>query len=76
MISGKKISVGVSVRTQGKIMCAKDIYIWIPATCSCKNGKFVGSIIYDSVITCDENVEKTKIQQKLFQQQSFKQKLF
>ena len=29
-------------------------YIWNPATCSCKNGKYLKSIIVDSVITCDE----------------------
>ena len=25
-----------------------------PATCSCENGKYLASIIYDLVITCDE----------------------
>ena len=35
-------------------------YIWNPATCSCENGKYVGSIIDDTVITCDEIIEKTK----------------
>ena len=32
---------------------AKD-YIWNPAICSCENGEYLGSIINDSVITCDE----------------------
>ena len=32
--------------------CEKD-YIWNPATCSCKNGKYLASVS-DSVITCDE----------------------
>ena len=40
-------------------MCEKD-YIWNPATCSCKNGKYLASIIDDSVITCDEIIEETK----------------
>ena len=41
-------------------MCEKD-YIWNPATCSCKNGKYLESIIIDdSVITCDEIIEETK----------------
>ena len=29
-------------------------YIWNSATCSCENGKYLASIIDDSVITCDE----------------------
>ena len=27
---------------------------WNPATCICKNGKYLASIIDDLVITCDE----------------------
>ena len=34
--------------------------VWNPATRSCKNGKYVGSIIDDSVIKCDEIIEETK----------------
>ena len=33
--------------------CEKDC-IWISATCSCESGRSVGSIIADSVITCDD----------------------
>ena len=33
--------------------CEK-IYICNPATCSCKNGKYLASIIDNSVITCDK----------------------
>ena len=41
-------------------ICEKD-YIWNPATRSCKNGKYLASIIDDdSVITCDEIIEQTK----------------
>ena len=29
-------------------------YIWNPATCSCKVGKYLPNIMDDSVITCDE----------------------
>ena len=38
-------------------------YIWNPATCSCscENGKYVGSIIDDSVITSDKIIDMTKI---------------
>ena len=34
--------------------------IWNPATCSCENGKYLASIIDDSVIACDEIVEERK----------------
>ena len=42
-------------------ICEKD-YIWNPARCSCKNGKYLGSIIDNSVIRCDEilDAEQTK----------------
>ena len=40
----------------------KEDYIWNPATCSCENGKYLVSITDDdSVITCDEIIEETKI---------------
>ena len=35
---------------------AKD-YIWNPATCCCKNVKYLAGIIDGSVITCDEIIE-------------------
>ena len=35
-------------------------FIWNPAACSCKNGKYLASITEDSVITCDEMIEETK----------------
>ena len=41
-------------------MCKK-IYIWNPATCSCKNGKYVRSVIKNLVITYDEIIDSTKI---------------
>ena len=34
-------------------ICEKD-YIWNTATCSWENGKYLASIIGDSVVTCDE----------------------
>ena len=40
-------------------MCKKD-YTGNPATCSCKNGKYLGSIIDNSLTTCDEIIEETK----------------
>ena len=43
-------------------MCSKKIgiNIWNPATCSCENIKYVGSIIGNSLITCDEVIEMRK----------------
>ena len=35
-------------------VCEKD-YIWNPATCSWKNGNYVGSIIDYSMIMCDKS---------------------
>ena len=37
-------------------VCKKD-YIWNPATCSCQKGKYLASIMDDSVIICDEIIE-------------------
>ena len=39
-------------------ICEKD-YIWNPTACICENGKHLASIMDDSVIMCDEGVEKT-----------------
>ena len=54
------VSVGVSVKIQKNIVCVKKDYIWNPATSSCENGKYVRSIIDDSVITGDEIIKETK----------------
>ena len=35
-------------------------YMWNPATCSCGNGQYLASISDNSVITCDEIIEKTE----------------
>ena len=32
-------------------------YVWNPATCSCENGKYLASIMDNSVITCDGILE-------------------
>ena len=40
--------------------CCEKGYICNPATCSCKNGKYWVSIIDDSVITCNEIIDKAK----------------
>ena len=42
-------------------VCDKD-YIWNPLTCSCENGKYLPSVIDDSVITYDEIINaETKL---------------
>ena len=33
---------------------------WNPTACTCENGKYLGSTIGDSVITCDEIIEAAK----------------
>ena len=44
-------------------VCKKG-FIWDPATCSCEIGKYLASINEDSMIMCDEIIEK---KQELFQ---------
>ena len=47
-------------------ICEQD-YTWYPAACSCKNIKYLESIIDNSVIMCGEIiVEETKINPKRF----------
>ena len=48
------IMINVDTGTQYIIYVKK---IWIPSTCSCKNGKYLASIIDISVITCDEIID-------------------
>ena len=55
--SGITINVGVSVKVH--CVCEKD-YILSPATCSCENGKYLASVIDNSMVTCDEVLEETK----------------
>ena len=51
------INAGASAKTQGNIMCAKNIYIRNPRTCTCENVRYLESIIDDSVVTCDEIID-------------------
>ena len=56
--SGITITVDLSVK---KHHICEQVYIWNPATCSCKNGEYLAGIIEnDSVITCDEIITETK----------------
>ena len=54
------ISACVTVKIRKNIIHAEKGYIWNPATRSSKNGKYLATIIDDSVITWDEIIEKTK----------------
>ena len=40
-------------------ICEK-VYIWNPATCSCKNGKYLANTMNEPVITSDEIIEKNE----------------
>ena len=57
--SGMTVNVGASVKIKLHRVCEKD-YIWNPATCSCENGKYLASVIDDSMIRCGEIIEMTK----------------
>ena len=37
-------------------VCERD-FVWNPSACNCENGKYLASIIDDSVIMCDEVIE-------------------
>ena len=45
---------------KNKKRCVLERYIWNPAMCSCKNGRYVESIIGYPAITCDEIIEATE----------------
>ena len=59
--SGITMNVGVNIKIEKNILCAKKGYIWSPVMCICENGKYVESIIANSLIICDKNIEETKI---------------
>ena len=43
-----------------KHLTCEENYIWNPAACSSKNGKYLASNIDNSVITCDEIIDVEK----------------
>ena len=51
---GIMINVNVSVRN---VMYVKKKYVQNTATCSCKNGKYLASVMDDSAIICDEVID-------------------
>ena len=54
----KHISCACTYKFENSRKYKKD-YIWNTAICSCENGKYLASIIDDSVITCDAIIEET-----------------
>ena len=54
----------MSLSNQKRHVCEKD-YIWYPPSGNCKNGKYLPSIMDDSVITCDEVRESSDEETKL-----------
>ena len=45
-------------------VCKKD-YVWNPAPCNCRNGKYLASIVDDSATICDEVIDvDTKLSPK------------
>ena len=50
---GIKKSIDVAAKIQENIMCKKN-YICNRSTCTYENGKYLGSIIDESVIMCDK----------------------
>ena len=57
--SGLMINVVPSIRLKKtlRVQKKKKDYIWHPATCSCKNSKYLASTIDESVITCNEIID-------------------
>ena len=47
-------------------VCEKD-YVWNPATWNCENGKYLASVMDDSMISCNEiiNVMETNFMKKI-----------
>ena len=50
-----QIKFGITINVNG----FKKGHIWTPAKCTCENGKYLGSLIDNSVI-CEETIETTK----------------
>ena len=57
--SGITINAVVREHLRKHFVCERS-YIWSPSACTCKNGKHARTVIGDSAITCDENIEATK----------------
>ena len=51
-----RIMINVNVGVKKHHICEKK-YVWNPSTCICENGKYLTSVMDDSVIMCDEVIE-------------------
>ena len=55
-----QISYGITINvdvTSKIIVCVSAKDVWNPSSCNFKNGKYLASIIDDSMITCDKVIE-------------------
>ena len=53
--AGIMVNVNMSI-CKKRHLCEKD-YVWNHATCNCENGKYLASIMDNSVTICDEVAE-------------------
>ena len=60
MIEENVIQIQSGITIKNIMYVKKIIFRILLATCSCENGKYLASIIDDSVITCEEIIEETK----------------
>ena len=60
------ITINVDVSVKKRHVCEKD-YVWNPATWNCENGKYLASVMDDSMISCNEiiNVMETNFMKKI-----------
>ena len=59
-ITRLEIGIIINVGESEKSKKALQKRLYLESSCSCKNGKYIGSIIDDSVITNDKIIEETK----------------
>ena len=59
-ITRLEIGIMINVGESEKSKKASQKRLYLESSCSCKNGKCIGSIIDDSVITNDKIIEETK----------------
>ena len=54
-----QIKSGITINASVSVKIREKNCIWDSATCSFEYGKYVGSIIDNSVVTCDEVMKET-----------------
>ena len=62
---GIKKSIDVAAKIQENIMCEKN-YICNPSTCTYENGKYLESIVDDSVIMCDKIINAVQSGSRIY----------